>query len=355
MALGQDHRLGQYSFIGLAPEVSIGTHVTATSFVEFDSEAFVKNVTEQKIESINNSRAFKKRVMLDEEVNGSLEAPLQVQSDFLIYLIGQAMGGTIGVKTIAADCWGHTISTGDMTYNKISATAGTNTSSLAITVVKGGLLDAQQTNASFDAFQFNGMRVNTLSIKAEVGGLCMISAELVGKSATVTSDSLTASFSTVVPQDFTMVSVLSGDSITNVSAEQVQSFELTINNNLVSDAPARRLGTNQLSVLPPTRREVMLTMSQRWDTITAYARARDETATAIQIQIVSDVTIGAVAGNTTYSMWINLPRCFCNTPAMPEIGDMGIVQNELEYSCLYDSEKSYDIQMQVYNGTADYN
>lgn len=352
MAVGDTSRLGYVGIVGLAPEVTLGTHVTATSFIEFNSESLVKNRTEQKLESISMSRNFKKRVMLDETIEGSVEFDMNVASDFCVWVLTQAMGGTVAASTIVAGCIKHTLNEGDMESNKFSATAGTNTTSLSFSVRKGGNLAAAGT-ATGDIFQYNGMRVNTLSLKAEVGGLCVATAEMIGKTMTLSSDSLTASFSTVVPLDFTNVTIKTGDSITNVNAESFQSFELTINNNLAGDTASRNLGSPNVGVLPPTRREVILSVTQRWDTSSNYLRFTQETATAFQILIDSGSTIAA--GGTTYSMFINLPKCYINSPAIPEIGDMGVVSQDLEWSVMEDSEQGYAIQMTAFNATADYN
>jgi hypothetical protein len=301
------------------------------------------------------NRDFTKRVTLEDTIEGSLEVDLDVSSDFVVWLMAQAMGGTVAAATIGVGCTKHTLNTGDMANNKFSATSGTNTSSLSISVRKGGVLDAAGT-ATGDIFQYDGCRVNSLSIKGEVNGMCLLTAEIIGKSATLSSDSLTASFSTVVPATFVNVSITTGDSIGNLGAAEIlQSFEVIINNNLAGDAASRRLGTREVDVLPPTRREVLFNVSQRWSTNTTYNRFNDNTATAFRVHIDTGVTAGAVAGNTTYSMVIDLPKCYLNSPGVPEIGDVGVVTIDQEWAPMYDSEQGYSVKMELFNGTLDYN
>lgn len=355
MSVGTGSRQGYVAIVGLAPEYTLGTHVTATSFACFNSESLNKQRTEQKLESICMNRDFTKRVTLEETVEGSIEVDLDVSSDFVVWLMAQSMGGTVAASTVGAGCTKHTIYAGDMENNKFSATSGTNTSSLSISVRKGGVLAAAGT-ATGDVYQFDGCRVNSLSIKGEVNGMCMLTAEIIGRSATLSSDSLTASFSTVVPATFVNVSITTGDSIGNLAATEIlQSFEVVINNNLAGDTASRRLGTRVLDVLPPTRREVLFNVSQRWTTNTTYHRFNDNTATAFRVHIDTGVTAGAAGGNTTYSMVIDLPKCYLNSPAVPEIGDMGVVTVDQEWAAMYDSEQGYSVQMALFNGTLDYN
>ena len=279
MGIGDTRKYGYKSFVGVAEEkITYGTKTTATAFVEFNSESFKRNIEEKKIEALNTSRDFTKRILLNETVEGSLEFNLNVGSDGVVQILKQAMGGTVasaavtqGASTITG-AYIHTLYAGDMESNKATTTAN-DTKSLTFTVRKGGT----------HLWDFIGNRVNTLTIKGEVGSPVVVTAELQGKTASISSDSLTPVFSDVLPVNFTGITVKTGDSITNVSAETFIGFELTNNYNLVNDNNARALGSRTVSILPATRREVTLKLTQRFDTTTAYDRFLESTATAIQI------------------------------------------------------------------------
>jgi hypothetical protein len=203
---------------------------------------------------------------------------------------------------------------------------------------------------------YSGCRVNTLSIKGEIGSPIIMSAELVGQKGTITTSvPALAAFSTIAPLDYGMASITTGNTITSLSAVTCVGFELTINNNFTTDANARKLGSKRIVKPFPGRREVNLKLTQRLDTTTAYSAAIANTATAINIAIVSPtyVTVSTTSG-TTYGMHIKLPQAYVNTPGLPEIGDAGVVMLETEWNCIYSSATGYSIQMLVDNATASY-
>ena len=85
--------LGYDSYIGIAEESTYSSVQTATAFVEFTSEGFMKEIEEQRREEINTTRDFTRRMTGNVTVSGSLEAPLNIAADGFIYLMKQAMGG----------------------------------------------------------------------------------------------------------------------------------------------------------------------------------------------------------------------------------------------------------------------
>ena len=361
MAYGDGAQLGYTSLLGISEETTFGTHVTASAFIEFNSESMAMNREEIKLEAINTSRNFKRRMYGNQSVEGTLEMDLNISSDPVVYLLKQAMGGTATADTVSSASSGamkHTIAEGDMESNKSSGGAAT-VKSLGITVRKGGVVTVAGTITA-SIFQYNGCRVNTLTISGEIGSPIKLSAGIVGQGGTASSDSLTASFTNTAPLHFDGVTFSSGDSIGNLSAESIISFEMTLNNNIISDAAARKLGSDKVQVLPPTRREISLAVTQRWDTTGNFSRFNSGsqnfagTQMAFQILLSSNQTIASVLANSTISMHINLPNCRLNGPAVPEVGDVGVLTTDLEYSCLEDSATAYAIQMQVNNGTQTY-
>ncbi len=354
MAVGAGARLGYVGVIGLCPEETLGTHKTSTSYIEFNSESMKKTIEALKLPAINMSRNYKRQIQTIETVEGSIEFDMDLASDFCINVIKQAMGGTVSSATIAADEMTHILSEGDMQSNKYSATSGTNTVAFSLQVRKGGVFEASKTGSG-DVWDFNGCRVNNLSIKGEVGSPIIVTAELIGVSASISTDSLTASFSGKLPLDFSHVTIETGDSIGNITAtEYYQSFEFSINNNLVPDS--RNLGSRNIGVLPPTKRDTMLALTQRYDTTTSYDRYTSQTLTAFEITIAGQQTITAVAASTVYAMHIKLPRCIAN-PNMPVIDDPGLISQDVEYNCLQGNyaSASYSCQMVVNNATKEYN
>lgn len=339
MGVGDNALMGYASYMGVAQLTgsAYGTHVTATAYFEFNSEAFKRNIERKYLESMNTTRNFRTAILLNETVEGSLECPLNVAADGNVFLLNHVMGGTVTSSQIAATvAYKHIVVEGDMSEPTSAC--------LSFTIRKGGDDDKK--------WQYDGMRVNTLTLKGEIGSEVIMSAELVGQTASITTDTNTAAFTNVLPMDYTNVTVLTGDTTTTFSATTYTGFELTINNNLISDTNARSLGSRTLAVLPPSRREVSLKLTQRFDTISAHNLGMTTTAKAFKILIDTGVTIGA-AGSSTYSMHVILPRCHY-AANQPEIGDFGIITHELEMTAIQDTTASYAIQMQIHNATTTY-
>lgn len=330
--------LGYDSYVGIAQETTFGTLVTATSFIEFTSEGFKKEREEQRREELNTTRDFTRRMTGNETVSGALEAPLNIAEDAAVWIIKQAMGGTISSATITAGVeFAHTVNVGDMENNK-STNGAAAVKSLTFQIRRG----------STNQWSYRGNRVNSLTIKGEVGSPITFSIEAMGQYGTTSSDSITASFSNINPLNFTGVTFKTGDSITNVGTEYITGFEFTLANNLQE---LRNLGSANIYSLPPGRRDIKLKLTQQFDTLTAYNRFIQNTKTSIQILMDTGVTIGA--GSSTYSMFINMPACYFNN-VTPQAGSIEAISQEIDVSCIKDTTTSYVCLMQINNATSDY-
>lgn len=339
MAVGNaDPFLGYESYIGIAEETTFGTLVTATSFTEFTSEALMKEREELRREEINTTRDYTRRMTGNETVSGSIETVLNIAEDAIVYMMKQAMGGTVSSATIVSSSFSHTLAPGNMEDNQSSAGAA-DVKSLTMQVRRG----------STNQWSYRGMRINTMTIKGEVGTPIVATFELMGQYGTTSSDSLTASFSNINPLNFTGVTFQTGDSITNVSTEYISGFEFSLSNNI---AEQRVLGSANITKLPPIRRDVKLKLTQQFDTTTAYNRFISNTKTAIQILMDTGVTIAA-AGSSTYSMHINMPACYFNN-VTPQAGGIEAISQEIDVSTIKDTTTSYVVQMQINNATTNY-
>ena len=116
MAVGDGTRLGYDSCIGIAEETTFGAKVDSFSYIEFNTESLKRNREERKLESINKSRDFIKRIQLNETIEGSLEVDLNPAADAAVYLMKQAMGGTVSSAVVTAGAlqYLHTLNGGNM-------------------------------------------------------------------------------------------------------------------------------------------------------------------------------------------------------------------------------------------------
>jgi hypothetical protein len=339
-------KLGHNSCISIMEETAFNTFVTATAnFLEFNSESFGQERENIKMESVNCSRAFTKRIVGNETISGSLEFDFDPGATAIAYIIKQAFGGTVTSvpnTSASADEYTHTFALGDMENNKATATASDH-KSLSVSIMRGG---------TDTVWCYSGCRVNALTIKGEVGAPVVCTAEFMGAGASLTSTFPAASYSDIIPLYFKDITFKTGVTISAVSTtEWITNFEFTLNNNL--DGDQRALGTRNIVQLPPSKRDVMLKLGMRFDTTTTYDRFIQNTQTAIQLILSSEQTIGAGTANSVYSMYINIPAGYFNS-TQPQVGGNDVLVQEVEIDCMKKADPGYEVQIQLYNGTANY-
>jgi hypothetical protein len=333
--------LGYDSYVGVSEETTYSTVATSTSFSEFTSEAFMKEEEELRLEEINTTRDYTRRLKGNITVSGSFESLLNVAEDFHVKCMKQAMGGTVASATIgAAGVYTHTLNVGNMEDNK-STNGADDMKGLTFTIRRG--------IENGNKFQYRGCRVNTMTIKGEVGTPITVTYEIMGSGGTICTDTLTSSFSEIDPLNFTGVTFKTGATISALGTEYITGFEFSLANNLMEQ---RNLGSASIYALPPGRRDVKLKLNQQFDTLTAYNRFIQNTKTAVQIILDSGVTIGA-AGSSTYSMAINIPCVYWNN-VTPQVGGIEALSQEIDGSAIVDTSSSYICQLTVNNATEDY-
>ena len=345
-------RVGVSALLGIAQETTLGTFVTATTYLPFVSESL--NYTREKIlvDELTGTRNSQRQFQGVAKVEGSVELYFNPQSDFCVFLLKHAMGGTVASTTTPTTTSTgriHTLNEGDMDNNDSSVSAS-DTPSLSLWVRRG------QTNTG--AWGFFGCRVNQLTLSGEIGQPVKMTAEIVGISASLTSYAPpSVGFPSNTPVIFNGVSIREAGTIgsaPSATADIFQSFEFTINNNLQSDDSSYALGTHTMMTLPPARRDVTLKLSQRFDTQTAWQKFVDNTVSAIDILLDTPNTMTADAGATTYSARVRLQTCVWES-AQPNVGDPGIITHEINAKAYQaDTSTNYAVQMVVTNITNGY-
>jgi len=340
---GATVRHGYKSWLGCAEEVAYGTRITATSYIEFYSESLKQNREPIILESANTSRDATRFLQGNEMVEGSLEMDLNVAEDFTVYTLKQVMGGTVSSATITAGAVAHTLYAGDMESNQSSAGAADT---------KGLSFSVQRDDTTTGQWHYSGCRMNGINIVGESGQPVKFTGEIIGKTATITAETHTVSFSNYRPLHFTGISITTGDSITNLSSTCIIGFEFSMANNLINDANARCLGDRTVKKLPASMREVNLKLTMRFDTTTAHDNFLAQTPIAVKILMDGQ---SITAGGSNYSMFINTPTCYLTDSPDPEISEMGIITQDLNFRCLKSNTTTgYSVQMQINNATANY-
>jgi hypothetical protein len=328
---------GYEAILGIGKETTFGTFITATAFLEFNSESLKYTKEEIKLESINGMRDYTRRMFGNTTVDGSIEAPLNLASDACVFLLKAGMGGTATAAAGSGTSKIHTLSQGTMDDDSTMR-------SLSLSVRPG--------NGSASTWSFYGCRVNQLTLKSEVGTPVIMNVDILGKGCSISATMPAASYSIINPLTFQNVAMSVGTTIgaaTTTSQEYVKSFELTLNNNLYGDH--RCLGSAEVVGIPAGKRDITLKVTQAFDTTTAFERYTTATLTAIKLTMDSGIAYGTSIG--TYKMEVFLPRCYLN-PFTPAVGGNDPVFQELEYRCMYSTEATYAIKMTVQNLTASY-
>lgn len=340
MAVGDFARVGVRSAIALRPEATYGTFAVTTTSLNCYLPTSIGVRTEfatQKLDELGGAqRGFYRQVQLDKTVSGSIEGYLHPEES-LPFLIN-AMGGryTFGSLTAAGL---HSISTGNFS-------ASDTVLSISLWAQKG----------EQHSWRYAGGVINSLKISAAVGEPVKMSAEFVFQDSSIstadTALALVLSVSSARP--FTYVDGVyrydaSEGSLTSSVNEPIQSFELEINNNLITDAQARQLGTRVLSRIPPSpRREVTLKISQRFDTTTTYQRMVDNTSAAVSLFFRGD----SISAEYFKDMTIVLPSIrMKNTEPLVE-GANEVLKSEIEFDVLVSggaTSSSREIGMTIQN------
>ena len=274
MAVGDLARVGVRSAIAVRPEATYGTFAVTTTSLNCYAPTSIgiqSSYETEKLDELTGGRGYARQVQKDKSVTGGIEGYLHPEES-LPFLIN-AMGGryTFNSLTSAGD---HSITTGNF--------------SASDTVVSISMW-AQKGEQHF--WRYAGGVINSLKIRASINEPVKMSAEFVFQESSIstadTAMALVLSISSARP--FIYVDGVyrydaTEGSLTSSVNEPIQSFELEINNNLITDAQARQLGTRILSRIPPSpRRDVTLKISQRFDTTTTYGRMVDNTAGAVSL------------------------------------------------------------------------
>lgn len=341
MAVGDSSEAGVRAYVAVGKEGTYGTYTAPSRAVEALSCGFMTEIESEKIDSLGlGKRGSHKRVQKDKKVSGPLEVYVHPQESVL--LMANAMGGGIVSTSLTTGAYTHSLSAGNF---------DTDAASLCFNVRKG----------STHTFRYSGGRVNQMKLTAAVGECVKASFDFIFKDSTITtSDDLQSalSISSVLP--FTYVdgnfqyAATEALADTTTAREPIQAFELTLSNGLVSDSPARGLGSSVLQILPATRRNVEFKITQRFDTSTAYNRAIQATSGAVLLKFRS-FSIGST--NQFYEMTISMPKVIYDKADI-ELKDTGsILQAEIPMTVLVDAPGTTtgkDIAISFVNDVASY-
>lgn len=348
MAIGAGALVGNLSYVAIGRETTYGTYSTCTAGINVLS-ASLKMMKETKIlEEIQTSRTNSNFIQLGRTLEASLEGYFSPRNAACNYLLQNAFGGgavtsaTATGDTIGAAVFQHTVDINNFL---------TTYSSLCINSRKG---DA----TSGKIFEYSGLRVNELTLNAELDEALMMSVSMVGKDATITSNDVSSSLTTAtqVPLSFVngrfSVETTAG-SLTSTSFWHVQSMEFKVSNNLNSDSSSRRIGSDTLAVLPAGLAQFELKATLRFDTTTAYDAMMAGTRLAAEFFFEGSTMSGS---KLKESIKLTMPYVVISDAGDPEIGGPNeVLTSEVSFAILRDPTTSgYAVKSVVINDTSSY-
>lgn len=317
MAVGDQAQAAIRSYIAYGKESTFGTYASVSVAVEAISCNFRVDKESMKLETLNKARDFSKRVQTNQNVTGTLETYLHPVESILLF--ATAMGGGISTSSQSGVSI-HTITAGNF---------DTSPSSVCFNIRKGA--------SGTHVWEYSGGRPAVVTLSAEIGEPIKMAVEMVFKDGTLGSNDIGAnlSVSSLAPFVFHQgqyIYAAGTSSLTTTNAEPIQSFELVIDNGIISDASARQLGSQQPSVLPATQRDIQLTITQRWDTTTNFLRFTSATEGSIRLQFTGSQITSTVSN--TYLWQLDMPKCLMNSPD-PELSGAGdILESEITFDII---------------------
>lgn len=333
MAVGQGALISSLSYIGVGREVTYGTYATSTAGLNFIS-ASLKATKEFKIlEEIQASRTNSNGISLGRSIQGDVAFYFGPRNNACNYFLQNAFGGgpvstaTATGETAGGVGFSHTINISDFSQTY---------SSLSINMRKGD-------SASAKVFEYTGLRVNEMTFAAEMDEPLVVTASLIGKDWSNSSNDVASSLTTSdqIPMSFVngrlSVETASG-SLTSTSFWHVQSFEFKIMNNLKADAASRRIGSDTLQVLPPGLAKFDLKCTIRFDTTTAIDAMKNATRLAAEFEFLGDTMSGSVIRE---GIKITTPYVYVMDAGDPEIGGPDeVLTSEVTFAVLRDPTSS---------------
>lgn len=351
MAVGDGALVGTLSYLAVGREITYGTYTTCTAGLNFLSAAWNSNKEVMILEEVVTSRTLPNHIYTSKVVEGEVEHYMSARNPANVYILQNAFGGGPAVSaTATGDTAGAATFTHEISVNNFATTY----SSLCINMRKG-----QGTTGKI--FEYSGIRINEYSISAEIDDAVKCSWSGIAKDATITSNDVSASLTTSgqsqVPLSFVdgRVSIeTSAAAITTTSFWHVQSVTFSLNNNLMSDAGSRRIGSDVLTVLPAGVANFEFTATIRFDTTTAYDAMIANTRLWGQLMFQGPTMSGSTLRE---SIKLDFQNLRITSAGDPEIGGPNeILTSEVGFAVLRDGSTTtgFAVKATVTNDTASY-
>lgn len=285
--------VGASGFVGIAPEVTSGTYVAPTKYLNLRNES-LKYVQEPLWRRLLRGTADVSGVLAgNTRVEGSIE--VEIIEDELVNLLLAARGAI--VKTGASTPWTYTY-----TPNQVAVP----TKTLSITVVRNGL-----------AFGYTGCVISALSMTTD-NGLLIGTFDILGNDEAAQSLP-TATFSSLLPYSTNKYSI---EIPTATQVFDVENFTFSLNDNAEAQYRLKNTGLGAQFV-KFGERSVELSMTKDFQDRTEYDSFKALTAKSVRVK---------ASKSASQSVQITLPVAVLDTYDISGLsGQADLIMAEVKY------------------------
>ena len=291
--------------VGLVKEVTYGTYVAPTRFIEFVSESMKQEIDRVESKAIRaNSRVMRSDDWASgtKGVSGDVELELWNKSFGLIFEL--MIGGSAVTTTATGSMYTHTFTPGD----------------LASATIQAGVPDI---GGTVRPFSYTGCMVNEWELSSTVGDPVMVKLGVVGQAETTAQSLASASYATGLE----LLTFVGGNLSIAGTGVPVNKVTLKGNNGLATDRYF--LGSaNRSQPLEADLREYSGDFEAEFTDLTAYNRYVNGTEAALVL------TFAGVA-NPTHKLVVT-----CNVRfdgETPTVGGTGIVTQPMSFKAVASS------------------
>lgn len=343
MSVGDSALLNSQSYLGIGQETALGAFNTLLAGLDFRSHSLKTQKDSKILEQVERIRTATKRIHLSKVTGGNIDWYFRPMETADCYLIKNAFGGAvISTSTVTGETTGgggldHVITLGyfNLTYSSLCINARWGASSTG--KIK----------------QFHGMRVDELTISAQIDEPLMCSVSMVGVDSTVVSSDVESQFTATSNPILSFVSgrlSIEGTfaSLTTSSFWHIQNVSFKVKNNIKSGPEARRIGSDIPVVLPPGMQSYELSCQIRFNTTTAYDAMIAATEYGGELEFLGATISGSVAPQ---GLLIEFQKLIIKDAPFPEIsGPDGVLTSQVTFDVLRDeSATGYAVRATITN------
>lgn len=315
---------GDRSHVAFAPEVTYGTPVTATKFLEIQSES-VKYTEEQEFLETLNTRSIQHTHAGKRSVAGAF-AGLFSYSGPLATLIKHALGSASSGAANGDGQVTHTISCAEAQLTGLT------------------LEVARDPSLYTKSFQYPGCKVKKFALKQEIGKALMFECEIMGKGTETEITLTTPTFPTVKLAHWLHLASGTGTLTLDGAAVPARSIEFSLENPMAEDAYTLQSQTRHELVASGARKVMLAVNTFIEASDPAYALFKNKTNFATVLTWKGPV----IAGSSYYELSISLPYCIATAKDF-NVGGAGPIEGPITIQAIANATLNNEVTITLKN------